>query len=238
MEKKTKTSRKTEKKEVVVPTPTPAPVVVPPPVSVPVVVSPVKEKKVSVPHLPLSKENLVVEFDNLIAYVNEQVSKLAEDKKTQKGSRALKSVSKKLNLLKNRTQRVIKLKKKKVVDPSLPKSNNGFMKPVRLSPELLRFTGWDDKPVLRADVTKFVSDYVKTNKLNNVMVVVKDKDGNPVKDKDGNVLRKRDGRIINPDTKIRSLLSKDYVVSESSPLTYFSIQGHLKFHYLPVEKSV
>ena len=174
------------------------------------VVEPVVEEKKSRKHVPVTKEGVLEEFDVVLALIDAEVEKSKDVKKKQKGSRVLKGLRKKISSLKTKAQRAMKLKKKKVVDPNAVKSNNGFMKPVRMSPELVAFTGWGDKEILRKDVTKFISEYVKKNSL----------------------FDKDDKRKINPDAKLKTLL-KGYDEA-SRTLTYFTIQRYLAPHYVKI----
>ena len=82
------------------------------------------------------------------------------------------------------------------------------MKPVSLSKEMCKFTGWEkDCPKSRVDVTKFICKYIREKELQNPS----------------------DRRIILPDDKLKKLLSIDG--SESDPLTYYSLQKKIQHHF-------
>ena len=80
-----------------------------------------------------------------------------------------------------------------------------FMKPVKISREMQKFTGMrDDQLVSRVDVTKAICQYVKTNNLQN----------------------QSDRRQFTPDEKLGKLLGT------SEPLTYYNLQKHIQPHFI------
>jgi upstream activation factor subunit UAF30 len=84
--------------------------------------------------------------------------------------------------------------------------NSGFLKPVKISKELVKFTGWDpDELRSRVDVTKFICAYIKEHDLQNP----------------------EDRRQIIADAKLQKLLNYDPKKSEK-PLMYYSLQSLLK----------
>ena len=89
-------------------------------------------------------------------------------------------------------------------------SNSGFLKPVQISKEMAKFTGWDASQLKsRVDVTKFLCNYIKENDLQNP----------------------KDRRQILADSKLSKLLKYDSK-KETNPLTYFRIQSCLKEHFI------
>jgi len=102
--------------------------------------------------------------------------------------------------LKNRTRQ----EKKKVVKVQQP---TGFTKPALVSDELCIFM---NKPngtaVARTEVTKFITDYIRDNKLQDM------------------ALRKR----IIPNDTLRKVL---HIKSDDEELTYFNIQKYLNIHF-------
>jgi chromatin remodeling complex protein RSC6 len=81
------------------------------------------------------------------------------------------------------------------------------MKPVKISKELAKFTGWAaDQPKSRIEVTKFLCKYVKDNNLQNPS----------------------DKRQIVPDAKLAKLLG---VAPEDAPLTYPGMQKKIQPHF-------
>jgi chromatin remodeling complex protein RSC6 len=84
---------------------------------------------------------------------------------------------------------------------------SGFLRPNRISNELAKFLG---KPLgtemLRTDVSRLINRYIQTNKLQDP----------------------QNGRIINPDSKLRSLLN----LGKDDEVTYFNLQRYMKHHFL------
>jgi chromatin remodeling complex protein RSC6 len=89
---------------------------------------------------------------------------------------------------------------------TVPRStNSGFMKPVKISRDMQKFTGLkDDQLVSRVDVTKAICQYVKTNNLQN----------------------QDDRRQFTPDDKLGKLLGTH------EPLTYYNLQKHIQHHFI------
>ena len=85
-----------------------------------------------------------------------------------------------------------------------------FLKPVKISKELAKFTGWD--PAVeksRVDVTKYICNYIKDNNLQNPT------DRRQIQ--------------VEKDPKFKKLLEFD---SGSGVLTYYSLQTYLKKHFV------
>jgi len=82
-----------------------------------------------------------------------------------------------------------------------------FVRPSKLSNELAMFLG---KPVgtemVRTDVSRLINSYIRVNNLQDP----------------------QNGRIINPDTKLRTLLKID----ENDELTYFNLQKYMRPHFI------
>lgn len=88
---------------------------------------------------------------------------------------------------------------------------SGFMKPVKISTELVTFIGGDaSREYSRNEVTKFICDYVKNNNLQD----------------------SKDKRNINCDAKLARLLNYD---SKQGHITYPGIQKLIKHHF-PVKQ--
>lgn len=98
-------------------------------------------------------------------------------------------------------------RKRAPVDPNAPKrAPSGITKPTQVSDEICTFMGVNKGTlVARTEVTKFITNYIKTHNL-----------------KDTSVPRK-----INPDNKLQSLLN----VPGSETLTYFNLQKYLTKHF-------
>lgn len=85
---------------------------------------------------------------------------------------------------------------------------NGFLRPLRVSQEMLNFTGWEpSKLYSRVDVTRFICNYIKSRGLQNVY----------------------DRRQIVPDESLTRLLQYD---QSNGPLTFCSIQRYLQRHFI------
>ncbi len=113
----------------------------------------------------VTKDSVDADFTSLQKRIDEEISRLRESSEKTRGIKFLRSVNKALKILHSDTKRVLKLKKKNNRKKS---TISGFLKPIRISPELATFTGWDvNKNYSRVTVTKFICDYVKTNSLNN-----------------------------------------------------------------------
>lgn len=132
--------------------------------------------------------------------------------------KTLRSYSK---LTKDEVKAVSKGKRvKKARDPNAPKrAPSGFAKPTNLSPELCKFLGVPaNTQVARTDVTKKVTEYIKTHNLQN------------------------------PDNKREILLDGPLKALLAPPpdtsVTFFSLQTHMKKHFVgstpaaPVEEPV
>lgn len=222
-----------EKTEVVVATPVPesnpkgrakatpkvsASKTVPQPVVVPEVVEPSvsnvetdvvsgveDSKKVTHRHVPTT-ETVEKEFDELINGLDEEIKKLRESTAKSKGVKFLRTLNKRLKVLKNHALRV----SKKKVTTRRNNTNSGFLKPVHISKELAKFTGWGQNELRsRVDVTKYICNYIKEKNLQDPA----DKRNIRVED-DGNLkkLLKYDGK-------------------DKKPLTYYRLQTYLKGHF-------
>lgn len=89
---------------------------------------------------------------------------------------------------------------------------SGFQKPVHISEAVAQFTGWEtSQPRARVEVTNYICDYIKQNKLQ----------------------KPGDGRVILADKKLKELL--DYQEEKDGTLTYATIQKLLARHYTPLK---
>jgi chromatin remodeling complex protein RSC6 len=117
-------------------------------------------------------------------------------------------LGKKLKGLKSQSTRIISKR-----NPTQRKTgsnvSSGFLKPVNISKEIAKFTGWGaHEKKSRVDVTKFLCNYIRENNLQN----------------------EKDKRQIKPDNKLAKLLNYDEKTAEQ-PLTYFHLQALLKHHF-------
>lgn len=160
----------------------------------------VVENKVKSRSVP-TRESCEKEFDDLLELFE---NKILENRTSSKGwgVRVLKSLKKEVQQVRAHCLRV--MKQKKVVKRA-PNENSGFLKPVNISEELSKFTGWDaDEKKSRVEVTKFICDYIKENDLQDP----------------------EDRRKIKADKKLQELLG--YNPKKDAPLHYYSIQSYLK----------
>ena len=154
----------------------------------------------------VTREDLEQQFDSLVALLDAEVTQLrGEDGKKVRpvGQRFLRSVLKQVKQLRTDSLRV---SSRRVRRQNAPRStNSGFMKPVKISREMQKFTGLrDDQLVSRVDVTKAICQYVKNNNLQN----------------------QSDRRQFTPDEKLGKLLGT------SEPLTYYNLQKHIQPHFI------
>uniref|UniRef100_A0A6C0EK53 DM2 domain-containing protein n=1 Tax=viral metagenome TaxID=1070528 RepID=A0A6C0EK53_9ZZZZ len=158
-------------------------------------------------HVP-TKESVEQEFDELVTSIEEEIARLRESTAKSKGVKFLRTVNKKVKTLRAHTLRVTKQRKR---TGRKNNSNSGFLKPVGISEELAKFTGWDPSKLRsRVDVTKFICAYIKEKKLQNP--------------ENGREIR------VETDPKLQKLLKYDKK-KDDKPLTYYSLQTYLKPHF-------
>lgn len=163
-----------------------------------------EKKKRNVP----TRDTILSSLEDLISSIDEQVLKLRESSDKTKGVKFLRSVNKKLKTVKAHSARVMKQRK---TTKRKPNPNSGFNKPVKLSKELTKFTGWKANELRsRVDVTKYICNYIKEHDLQNP--------------KDRRQIRVED------DSKLKKLLNYD-PSKEDQPVTYFHLQKLLKGHF-------
>jgi len=193
---KSKSEKKSEKKSVKVVEPEVSDV------EVPVEDSSTEKKKRRVP----TKETIVADFDELVSVVQGEIDRLREASGRQKGVKFLRSLNKRIKVLRGHSVRVMKQKTK---TNRKNNTNSGFLKPVQLSKEMAKFTGWDHSELRsRVDVTKYICNYIRDNNLQNP----------------------DDRRQIVADKKLAGLLEYDSK-SDDKPLTYYRIQTYMKKHF-------
>ena len=153
---------------------------------------------------PLTRDDVLREFDTLV----DDVTKELTNKELSKYCvRYLKNLNKSLKSLKTKVSKVTKNRK---VVRKLNNTNSGFLKPVKISKELAKFTGWDvNEEKSRVDVTKYICNYIKDNNLQNP------EDRRQIQ--------------VEKDPKFKKLLEFD---SNSGTLTYYSLQTFLKKHFI------
>ena len=163
-----------------------------------------------------TKDTVNSEWEGIITTINEEMARLRDAKPKAKGTKFLKTLNKLIKQALNHTNRVTKFKK---LVPRKVNSSSGFLKPVNISPQLALFTGWDvNNTYSRTEVTKFICEYVKKNKLYDQT--------------EGG-----DKRNIVVDEKLKKLLNYDpknppkNAEGDALPLTYFRLQQYLKGHF-------
>jgi len=136
----------------------------------------------------VDRESVFASFDALQKQVEDEIDAVrsASDKTRVSGVKFLRSLNKSLKQLKKDTARAMKQKRK---NPNRAKNtSSGFMKPVPISGEMSKFTGWNsDELKSRVDVTKYICGYIRENNLQNP----------------------DDRRQIVPDKKLQALLKLD-----------------------------
>ncbi len=162
----------------------------------------------------VDRESVYADFDALVQSVEAEIENLrsASNGKVS-GVKFLRSLNKSLKQLKKDTTRAMKQKRK---NPNRAKNtSSGFMKPVPISGEMSKFTGWNsDELKSRVDVTKYICGYIRDNNLQNP----------------------DDRRQIVPDKKLQALLKLDKKSLKEEPLTYYSLQKKIQPHFVSASK--
>lgn len=109
--------------------------------------------------------------------------------------------------IKNLEKELKKIEKAHNKISSTNNKKSGFAKPGPISQELCEFMDLPEGSVIaRTDVTKFISNYIKTNSLQDL----------------------QNKKHILPDNKLKKLLK----LSDCDILTYFNIQKYMNRHYI------
>ena len=155
-------------------------------------------------------ESVSSEFNECIQFIQTEIDQRRQNSvsKAKTGVKFLQSVNKKLRTLRTHSLRAMKQRKNTRKGTAV----SGFNKPVQISPELAKFTGWDiDEQHSRSDTTRFLCEYIKKNNLQNPQ--------------DRRQIR------IEKDLKLKKLLGYD-CEKDDKPLTYPRLQIYLKQHYI------
>ena len=153
-----------------------------------------------------TKETIATEFDDLVGVIDEEIARLRESPGKAKGVKFLRSLGKKIKSLRGHSVRVMKQKQK---TNRKNNTNSGFLKPVIISKDMAKFTGWNPEELRsRVDVTKYICKYIRDNDLQNP----------------------DDRRQILADKKLAKLLEYS-VDDDEKPLTYYRIQTYMKKHF-------
>jgi len=163
----------------------------------------VASKKDELGPLKANKESVLVWFEKMLEEVDAQVTWNKENKLRGPEAKFLRSFAKDFKNLKTKASRV--LGKKSSARRS--NGNSGFLKPVKISKEMAKFTGWVPSELKsRVDVTKFICGYIKEHDLQDP----------------------KDRRTILADSKLKKLLR---IGASDPPLTYYRIQSYMKPHF-------
>ena len=150
-----------------------------------------------------SINNIVASFETIndtITLFKMQLNSLQQQVKTLE-----KSVNKELKGVKKVSDKAA------VQKPKKPRAPSGFAKPTKVTKELCDFMNRPEgTEIARTEVTKILSEYIKTNKLQEQSENSKNK--------------------IVPDDKLRSLLG--ITSEESVNLTFFNIQKYMNKHFI------
>jgi chromatin remodeling complex protein RSC6 len=159
-----------------------------------------------------TRESVVSSFDEVIQMVETEIASLRDSSTKAKGVKFLRTLNKRLKTLKTQVSRIKQRSSTKMVSSTNTNTNSGFLKPVKISSDMAKFTGWNpDELKSRVDVTKFLCNYIRENNLQNPT----------------------DKRQIVPDAKLSKLIKYDSK-KESEPLRYYSLQKFLKPHFMKV----
>jgi chromatin remodeling complex protein RSC6 len=172
-----------------------------------VIKSEIKKKRIA------TRESVLTSFDSICQSIVDEITSSKDDKNVNgKSLKFLRNINKNLGTLKKDAGKLIRQRKKISTDDSTAtlkdtnKTTSGFLKPVPISNAIAQFTGWSPNELKsRVEVTKFLCNYIKDNNLQNPS----------------------DRRQILADAKLTKLLE----CNNSTPLTYFDMQSHLKKHF-------
>lgn len=158
-------------------------------------------------HVP-TRESVEKEFEELVASIDEEINKLRSSTTKSKGVKFLRTMNKRVKTLRNHALRVSKQR----TSTRRKNTNSGFLKPVQISKDLAKFTGWDQSQLRsRVDVTKYICDYIKEHNLQDPE-------------------DKRNIRV-DQDANLKKLLK--FEAKDGKPLTYYRLQTYLKSHFSP-----
>lgn len=189
-------------KKVVKSAPKSAPVVAPTPA--PAVETPapvVEEKKLT------TSEDVVNVVNNVVLQLKAEIAN-AKARKDRESASTLNDAVKHLNSIRKPIDKLARSKppRKQI---SIDANKNGFLKPVKISPELAKFLGCpDDEMKSRVQVTQAICKYIQDNNLQNP----------------------KNRREILVDSTLQSLLRFDPAVDGN--LAYYQIQSRIQPHFI------
>jgi upstream activation factor subunit UAF30 len=153
----------------------------------------------------VDREQIEAQFDAFMELLTNELEATRSDKTRTLGIKTWRNLIKETKKLKNNSMRAMKKTTKRKNKNNL----SGFMKPVNISKQMAKFTGWKPEELRsRVDVTKYICNYIKDNDLQNPS----------------------DRRQILADKKLAKLLNYDKD-REEKPLTYYYLQKKIQPHF-------
>lgn len=192
----------------------------------------------------VTKESVISDFGEVRDMIEAEAQKLREN--SEKGSRFLRTIGKKIKKLETNVSNIVKTKNKTTKPPRTV--NTGFTAKVMISEELSKFLGWDPKEHhSRVEATKMICKYLKDHDLRlegNKRILLWEDDAQLKKlikytpvEQEKRVKTDRRGE----DNKFIYEVEKDAngnPVKELSRLDYFHLQPSIKHHFTKPEISV
>lgn len=154
-----------------------------------------------------TSEDVVTVVNNVVLQLKTEVAN-AKSRKDKEAASSLNDAIKHLNAIRKPIDKLARSKppRKQI---SIDATKNGFLKPVKISPELAKFLGCpEDEMKSRVQVTQAICKYIQTNNLQNP----------------------KNRREILVDDVLQSLLRFDPAVD--SNLTYYQIQSRIQPHFI------
>lgn len=156
---------------------------------------------------PPTVESIQAEFAELVSTLEQQIAQLRDSSDKTGSLKFLRGILRRAKSLQSNSARVMRRKH------TVKRTNNtssGFLKPVKISPDIAKFTGMNATDLhSRVDVTKYLCGYIKKHNLQNP----------------------EDKRQIIPDQALSKLLGYD-AKKATEPLTYYRVQSLLKPHFI------
>ena len=175
--------------------------VAPTPVPVAETPAPVEDKKLT------TSEDVVNVVNNVVLQLKTEVAN-AKSRKDRESASNLNDAIKHLNSIRKPIDKLARSKppRKQI---SIDANKNGFLKPVKISPELATFLGCpDDEMKSRVQVTQAICKYIQDNNLQNP----------------------KNRREILVDSTLQNLLRFDPAVDGN--LAYYQIQSRIQPHFI------
>jgi chromatin remodeling complex protein RSC6 len=161
---------------------------------------------------PPTVESVQAEFTELVTVLEQQIAQLRDSSDKTGSLKFLRGILRRAKSLQSNSTRV--LRRKQPVKRA-NNTNSGFLKPVKISADIAKFTGLNPVDLhSRVDVTKYLCDYIKEHNLQNP----------------------EDKRQIVADPALSKLLGYD-AKKAGVPLTYYRIQSLLKPHFISEKKA-